>query len=153
MDSSSEEYARPPWMAEVPETQEQFSGEAAPPATDGIFGGIANAFNSARRVVADLFRLFSLEVRRAGLTLVWMLALGVLAALLMATAWFSLMAALALWAVSLGWTWIGAMLAMAVVNLVTAAMVVFSCVGLSRNLLFPATRRQLATAAARADAV
>ena len=135
MDSSSEEYA-----------------EAAPPATDGIFGGIANAFNSARRVVADLFRLFSLEVRRAGLTLVWMLALGVLAALLTATAWVSLMAALALWAVSLGLTWIGAMIAIALVNLATAAVVVFSCVGLSRNLLFPAPRRQLAAVPARPDA-
>jgi hypothetical protein len=120
--------------------------EAAPPVTDGIIGSVAIAFNSTRRVVADLFRLFTLEVRRAGLSLAWMLALGVLAALLMATAWFSLMAALALWAVSLGLTWIGAMLALALVNLVTAAMVVFSCVGLSRNLLFPATRRQLAAA-------
>jgi uncharacterized membrane protein YqjE len=118
--------------------------EAAPPATDEIIGSVAIAFNSTRRVVADLFRLFTLEVRRAGLSLTWMLALGVLAALLMATAWYSLMAALVLWAVSFGLTWIGAMLAIALVNLVTAAMVVFSCVGLSRNLLFPATRRQLA---------
>jgi hypothetical protein len=126
--------------------------EAALPATDEIIGSVAIAFNSTRRVVADLFRLFTLEVRRAGLSLTWMLALGVLAALLMATAWYSLMAALALWAVSLGLTWIGAMLALALVNLVTAAMVVFSCVGLSRNLLFPATRRQLAAAPAPPDA-
>jgi len=126
--------------------------EAALPATDEIIGSVAIAFNSTRRVVADLFRLFTLEVRRAGLSLTWMLALGVLAALLMATAWYSLMMALALWAVSLGLTWIGAMLALALVNLVTAAMVVFSCVGLSRNLLFPATRRQLAAAPAPPDA-
>jgi len=151
MDSSSEEYARPPWVAEVPETQEQFSGAAAPPVTDGIIGGLANAFNSARQVVADLLRLFSIEVRRAGLTLVWMLALGVLAALLVVTAWFSLMAALAVWAVALGLTWIGALLAIALLNLVTAAVVIFSCVGLSRNLLFPATRRQLEAAPARPD--
>jgi uncharacterized membrane protein YqjE len=136
MDSSSKEYA-----------------EATPPVTDGLIGGIASAFNSARQVVADLFRLFSLEIRRAGLTLVWMLALGVLAALLTVTAWFSLMAALALWAVALGMTWIGAMLAIALVSLAMAAVVVFSCVGLSRNLLFPATRRQLEAAPERPDAV
>jgi uncharacterized membrane protein YqjE len=134
MDSSSREYA-----------------EAAPPATDGIIGGVADAFNSVRRVFSDLFRLFSLEVRRAGLTLMWMVALGVLAAMLMATAWLSLMAALALWAVSLGLTWISAMVAIALANLATAAIIAFSCVSLSRNLLFPATRRQLATAPARSD--
>jgi uncharacterized membrane protein YqjE len=135
MDSSSEECA-----------------EAAPPASDGVIGGFASVFHSARRVVADLFRLFSLEVRRAGLTLVWMLALGVLAALLVVTAWFSLMAALALWAVALGLTWIGAMLAIALLNLVVAAGVVWTCMVVSRNLLFPATRRQLAAVPTRPDA-
>lgn len=117
--------------------------DATPPASDGIFDGIANALSSARRVVAGSFRLFSLEVRRAGLTLVWMLALGVLAALLVVTAWFSLMAALALWALTLGLTWIGSMVAIALLNLVMAAVVVLTCISLSRNLLFPATQRQL----------
>jgi len=134
MDSSSREHA-----------------EATPPPTEGIIGGIANAFTSARQVVSDLFRLFSLEVRRAGLTLVWMVALAVMAALLMVTAWLGLMGALAFWAVSLGMTWIGAMVAIAVLNLITAAIAVFSCVALSRNLLFPATRRQLAPPPTRPD--
>ena len=125
--------------------------EAAAPPTEGIIGGIAGAFNSARQVVSDLFRLFSLEVRRAGLTLVWMVALAVMAALLMVTAWLGLMGALAFWTVSLGMTWIGAMVAIAVLNLVTAAIVIFSCVTLSRALLFPATRRQLEPPPTRQD--
>lgn len=119
---------------------------------DGIFGGIAGAFNSARRVVGDLLRLFSLEVRRAGLTLVWMLALGAAAALLMVTAWLGLMGALALWAVSLGLTWVNALLGLALINLITAALVVYFLISLSRNLLFPATRRQLEAAPTRTDA-
>ncbi len=117
--------------------------DTTPPPDDGIFGGIANTFNSVRRAGADLFLLFSLEVRRAGLTLTWMVALGALAAMLIITAWLGLMGALALWAVSLGWAWASAIVAIAAANLVTAAIVVSSCVILSRNLLFPAIRRQL----------
>lgn len=125
--------------------------EAASPPTDGILGGIGNAFNSLRRVFADVFRLFSLEIRRAGLTLLWMVVLGALAALLVVTAWLGLMGALALWAVSLGWTWISALVAIALANLVAAAVVIFSCVAVSRNLLFPATQRQLEVPPTRSD--
>lgn len=126
MDSSSKEYA-----------------EATPPTTDGVFGGIASTFSSVRRVLSDLFRLFSLEVRRAGLTLVWMVALGAIAAMLIVTAWLGLMGALALWAVSLGLTWVSVMVAIALANLVIAAIVIGFFVTMSRDLLFPATRRQL----------
>lgn len=135
MDSSSREYA-----------------EAAPPATDGIIGGVTDAFNSVRRVFSDLFRLFSLEVRCAGLTFVWMVALGAMAAMLIVTAWLGLMGALALWAVSLGWTWAGTMVAIALANLVSAAVALFSCLAISRNLLFPATRRQLEAAPTQSEA-
>ena len=126
--------------------------EASPPPTDGIFGGIANAFNSLRRVFSDLFRLFSLEVRRAGLTLMWMVALGAMAAILIVTAWLGLMVALALWAVSLGVTWTSAIVAISLVNLLAAAASLFVCVTMSRNLLFPATRRQLEAPPTRLDA-
>jgi uncharacterized membrane protein YqjE len=125
--------------------------EAAPLPTDGIIGGIANAFNSVRQVFSDLFRLLSLEVRRAGLTFVWMVALGAMAAMLIVAAWLGLMGALVLWAVSLGLTWISALVVLALVNLVTAAMVIFFCVIFSRNLLFPATRRQLEAVPNRTD--
>ena len=135
MDPSSKDYA-----------------EATPPPTDGIFGGIANAYNSVRRVFSNLFQLFSLEVRRAGLTLMWMVVLGAMAAILIVTAWLALMGALALWAVSLGLPWIGAMAAIALANLAAAAIALFSCVTISRNLLFPATRRQLESPPIRPDA-
>ncbi len=117
---------------------------ATPPPIDGIVDGVANAFHSVRQVFADVLRLFSLEVRRAGLMLVWMVALGVLAVVLVFTAWLGLMSALALWAVSLGMTWISAMFVIALVNLVTATLVILYCMTLSRELLFPATQRQLA---------
>ena len=99
-----------------------------------------------------MLRLFSLEVRRAGLTLVWMVALGTMAALLMVTAWLGLMGALALWAVSLGLTWVSALLGLALISLITAALVIYFLISLSRNLLFPATRRHLEATPAQADA-
>lgn len=125
--------------------------EASPP-TDGIFDGIVNAFNSARRVFSDLFRLFSLEVRRAGLTLMWMVALGAIAAMLVVTAWLGLMVALTLWAVSLGVTWTSAIVAISLANLLVAANSLFVCVTMSRNLLFPAIQRQLEAPPTRSDA-
>jgi hypothetical protein len=135
MDSSSREYA-----------------EASPPVADGLIGGVANAFNSVRRVFSDLFQLFSFEVRRAGLTFVWMLALGTIVAMFIVTAWLGLMGALVLWAVSLGLTWTSAMISIALANILMAAIVIFSCVSISRNLLFPATRRQFEAAPAPSDA-
>jgi len=126
--------------------------EATPPPIDGIFRGVANAFNSARRALSDLLRLFSLEVRRAGLTLVWMVVLGTIAAMLIVTAWLGLMGALAWWAVSLGLTWIGAMAGIALINTAVAAIAIFSCLAISRDLLFPATRRQLDAPPARPEA-
>jgi len=55
-----------------------------------------------------------------------------------------LMAALAMWAVSLGLLPIAAVILIAILNLVAGAVLLRVCVGLSRGLLFPATRRQLA---------
>jgi hypothetical protein len=113
------------------------------PPSDSIVGGIAQALDSARRVISDLFRLLSLEVRRAGLALMWMVVLGVIAAVLMVTAWLGLMSALALWAVSLGASWMGTVLFIALVNIVLAVVSLIACISMSRDLLFPATQRQL----------
>lgn len=117
--------------------------EASPPPSEGIFGALANALHSARRVFSDVFGLFSLEVRRAGLTLMWMVALGAMAAILMVTAWLGLMLALVLWVVSLGVHWTAAIVAVSLANVLAAAISLFVCLTMSRNLLFPATRRQL----------
>lgn len=128
-----------------------YAGTNRPPA-DGILGGIAGAFHSLRQVFAGLFRLFALEVRRAGLTLVWMVALGAIAAMLVVAAWLSLLGAAAFWAVSLGATWTGVLLVMALANLLVAATSVLVCMAMSRDLLFPSTRRQLEVPPARPDA-
>ena len=112
-------------------------------AAKGFGEELSATFASARMLVADVLDLFTLEARRAGLTLLLMLACGVIGALLAATAWLGLMAALALWAVAQGANWQVAIAAVAVGNLGAAAALYWYCLRVSRSLLFPATRRQL----------
>lgn len=114
-----------------------------PRAATGLFSTLIGAFSSARHVLGNFVELVTLEARRAGLTLMWMVALGAMAAMLAVTAWLGLMVAFALWLVSAGIAAAGAIALVASVNLLAALGIGFSCIMLSRNLLFPATRRQL----------
>ena len=108
-----------------------------------VLDEVSDTFASARRVISDFLELLALETRRAGLTLVWMVACGAAAAILAVTAWLGFMAALALWAVSLGVPWGAAVTAISLANLLAAAIMTAVCVRKSRDLLFSATRRQL----------
>src|SRR5437868_10408867 len=96
-----------------------------PPAAKGLLGALAGAFSSVRNVVGNFFELITLEARRAGLTLMWMLTLGVIAAMLFVSAWLGFMAAIALWLVALGATWAAAVALVALANLLAAGVVVF----------------------------
>lgn len=111
-------------------------------------GGVVQAFSatlaSARATLADFLELVALEARRAGLALAWMLAFGVGIAICAVAAWLGLMVALVLWAVSLGLPAIAAVLALVLLNLTAAAALTWACVGLTRDLMFDATRRQVA---------
>ena len=106
------------------------------------FGGV---FASARRVAWSYVDLITLEARRAGMTLMWLATWGVVAALLLASGWLALLGAAAMWAVAQGFTWTQSLVTVALANVAIAAAVIF-IIGtrLSRHLLFPATRRQLA---------
>jgi len=110
---------------------------------EGVVAELSGAFAGARAVASDLLDLFGLEAQHAGLTVVLMLACGAAGALLFAAAWIGLMAALALWAVTHGIGWEGALGAVACATLVAALALGGLCVRVSRGLAFPATRRQL----------
>jgi hypothetical protein len=105
---------------------------------------LSGAFAAARAALSNLLDLISLEARRAGLALVWIIAWGLASAMCIAVAWLGLMAALALWAVALGLPPIAAAIAIAVINLAAAAVLIRVCIGMSRALRFSATRRQVA---------
>jgi len=117
--------------------------EGTQPPPHGVLEELSGTFASARRVISDFLELLSLETRRAGLALVGMVACGAVAAILVVTAWLGLMAALALWAVSLGISWVTAVTVISSANLLAAAIVTSVCIRMSRDLLFPATRGQL----------
>lgn len=114
------------------------------PRPEGVLDEVANALASARAAISHTLELLSLETRRAGLTVMWMVALGIAAAMLAVAAWLGFMGALALCAVAYGVTWITAIIVLALINLLAAAIVMFVCVRMSRDLLFAATRRQIA---------
>lgn len=112
----------------------------------GVLDELSKLLAFARETLADFLELVSLEARRAGLGLIWMLVSGLIATIFMVTAWAGLMAALAMCIVSLGTPPLAAVTVVAAVNLIAAAGMLHWCVGLSRQLLFSATRRQLAGA-------
>ncbi len=114
------------------------------PLGPGVLSEVANVLSAVRQAALGTFDLLALETRRAGLTLIWMIALGLVTAILAVTVWLGLMAALALYAVAWGLTWIGAILILVVINLIAASAAVFICVNMSQDLLFAASRRQLA---------
>lgn len=109
----------------------------------GMLEELSGALASGRAAIAGFLELIALEARRAGLAFAWMVALGAAAALCAVSAWLGFMAALALWAVSLGLSPFAAAAAFASLNLIAGAALLWVCTGLSRSLLFPATRRQL----------
>jgi uncharacterized membrane protein YqjE len=110
---------------------------------ESVAGEISGAFASARGLLSNVLDLFTLEARRAGLTLVLMLACGVLAAVLLFAAWLGLVAALVMFAVAQGAGWASALAAAAFANLALAGVLGWLCRRASRGLLFSATRRQL----------
>jgi hypothetical protein len=112
--------------------------------TAGVLDELSGAFASARAALSNFLDLISLEARRAGLALVWMIAFGLVAAVCIFTAWLGLMAALAMWAVALGFSPIAVAIVFALSNLVAAAVLIHVCIGISGDLLFSATRRQVA---------
>jgi hypothetical protein len=120
------------------------AGDEARPPTAGVLEELTATLASARAALTHFLSLVSLEARRAGLALVWMIALGLGAAICAVAAWLGVMAALAMWIVSLGLPPVAAVLLLAVLNLAACAVLALGCIRMSRDLLFPATRRQVA---------
>src|SRR5262245_27663649 len=114
----------------------------------GILAEVSQVVAAARETFSRFLELVVLEAQRAGVALVWMIVGGLVAVVFVAAGWLGLMAALGMWAVSLGFPPIAAVVVIALINLAAAAGLIFRCVSLSRDLLFSATRRQLSGKAA-----
>ena len=117
-------------------------GGAPPP---GIISELSGAFTAARAALSGFVELLTLEAQRAGRVLGVVAICVALAAVCLVATWLGLMTALALWAAS----WPGvtppiAFVGVALINGAAAALLLYLCLGMSRGLLFPASRRQLA---------
>jgi hypothetical protein len=109
-----------------------------------VLAELRGALGSARATLAGFLELLSLEARRAGVALAWMVAAALVAAFCIAAGWLGLMAALAMWIASLGADPFVAVVAVASINLVCGVALLWLGIHLSRALLFSATRRRLA---------
>jgi uncharacterized membrane protein YqjE len=107
-------------------------------------GTISSLIASLRELGERFLTLIALEGRQAGLSLAWMLALALAAAMLAITGWLALIACVVLALVQndiVGWGW--ALSIAALLSFAGAGGLVYMAIRRSRYLLFPATRRQL----------
>ena len=117
--------------------------EAAPDALLSLPKAVGALFADLPGLLTDRVHLLSLELRRASNALGQMVALGLLAAILFATAWITLWVGLAaaFLAVGLAWPWI--VLLVLFVNLAAAIWAVLRVKALAPLLALPATLRRL----------
>jgi len=94
-------------------------------------------------LLTDRVHLLALELRRASGALGQMVALGLLAAILFATAWLTLWAGLVAGLVTLGLFWPWAVVLVLVLNLAAAAWALQRVKALAPLLALPATLRRL----------
>ena len=97
-------------------------------------------------ILTDRVRLLSLELQRASNALGQMVALGLLAAILVATAWLAFWVGLAAAFLALGIAWPWIVLLVLFINLSAAAWCVMRVKRLAPLLALPATLRRLSDA-------
>jgi hypothetical protein len=112
----------------------------------GVLDELAGALESARAGISNFLDLMSFEARRAALALMWMIVWGIVGAICIVAAWLGLMAAVAMWAVSLGVVPVVAVIGVALLNCIAGALLFRASIGMGHDLLFAATRRQVAGA-------
>jgi len=122
--------------------------EAPPDEPLSLPKAVGALFADLPGLLSDRVHLLSLELRRASNALGQMVALGILAAILVATAWIALWVGLAaaFLAVGLAWPWI--VLLVLFINLSAAVWAVMRVKRLAPLLALPATLRQLTAASA-----
>ena len=101
------------------------------------------AWTNVRGLVQDHALLAVLELQRAGISLVKMVAAGIVISILVVSAWMGLVAAGVVWAVGAGANWGLAIFIAALVNIAIAVGLAFWAKSQIPDLLFAATLRQL----------
>ena len=108
-----------------------------------IIDEVSGALAGAKALLGNALDLVALEAWRASVAIALILACGALGVIVAAAAWLGAMAALVLWAMAAGISGEAALSVIVMGNLAIAGALLWLCVRLSRDLRFPATRRQL----------
>lgn len=109
----------------------------------GFVDNAVAAWNDLKALAHDHLELAALETKRAGESLVMIVVFGIVAAILLVTAWMGLVAALVLWLATLDLSvWLAVLIGV-VVNLAAAGGLVFAIKARTTALRFPATVRAL----------
>ncbi|RPI43132.1 MAG: hypothetical protein EHM59_16155 [Betaproteobacteria bacterium] len=97
----------------------------------------------SRALSADYLLLAVLDARSAAVKFAWLLCSGVVAAILLVTAWLALVAGGIVWMRGTGASWVLALGVAASINLVSAGLLALWMRGLFNEPPFAATLRQL----------
>jgi uncharacterized membrane protein YqjE len=117
--------------------------EAPPDEAVSLPRAVGALFADLPGLLTDRVHLLSLELRRASNALGQMVALGLLAAILLATAWITLWVGLATAFLAVGLAWPWAVLLVLFVNLAAAVWALMRVKALAPLLALPATLRRL----------
>ena len=118
--------------------------QASAPQAPGLLDLAGRVLGEARSLVSDYAQLAVLDARRAAVRLAWLLSTGLVAAVLVVTAWMAGIAALIVYmGDSRGLSWPLAFGAAALLNLVGAGALVWWMRSLMHELPFTALLRQL----------
>lgn len=109
----------------------------------GLLAEARSLWSDLRGIAQDRLQLAALETRVAGESLARMVGAGVLAALLVVTAWLAIVAAIAVALIAAGVPTAIALLIVAIANIGGAVALYFMIRKLAHNLSFPATVRSL----------
>ena len=104
---------------------------------------VALAWKNVKGLVHDHALLAVLELQRAGISFVKMVAAGIIISILVVSAWMGLVAAAVVWAVGAGANWSVALVVAAIVNIAVAIGLAMWAKKQVPDLLFAATLRQL----------
>ena len=107
------------------------------------FGRLGALLRQSRTLSSDYLQLAVLDARSAAVRFAWMLCYGVVAAILLVTAWLALVAGGIVWMLGTGASWITALAVAAGLNVVLVAILAFRMRSMFTELPFAATLRQL----------
>jgi uncharacterized membrane protein YqjE len=116
---------------------------AAERAESSLLDPVERTIAALRALAGDFALLAVLDLRRAALQLAWLVGAGIVASVLVVTAWLAGVTAVVVWLLGAGVSWPVALIIAGLLNLVGAALVAWRMHAVIDEMPFAATLRQL----------